>query len=338
MTSVAEVVISAKPQGVDDVESDMQRLEDTTNETAESLDETGAELGGLSRKFRGAMTAIIAGLAVGVAGVLSKVPVLGQAMDGLAAIFTALGFQVDKKLRPFISSLSQEFFELANAIFAGNYKKAKNELGDIFALFASINFTDLIKRAQDFAGKALGFVITQITQFANSLTVADITAFTSKIIQLTKRGLRVLINAADWSAFIISMITLLGKAVVARQKAVKQEIVDPLVGYIEDNWEDWLDSAIELGKDLIDKLVKGVKNNASKLANEVEKIELAAGVTIGDVTGTIGAGADAAGNAANETSDFIGSVGNGSTKIFLDGRQVNEQVGRVRKDVLNRRG
>jgi len=340
MTSIAELVVSAKPQGVDEVESEMNNLENTTQETTENLDQSAGMLSGLARKFKGGMMAIVGGLAIAAGGVLSQVPVLGQAMDGLKAIFQALAFQVDKKLRPFISKLSQEFFELSDAIFAGNYGQAKKEIGDSISLFSSIDVTRLIKDFQDLAANAVGFLADSFRQANENITAGDIQAITAKVIRLIKRGFRKLINATDWSALIGDIIEFMGKFQEGASKAVNNEIVKPLTGYIEDNWKDWVKGAIQFGKDLVKNIAKGIKNNNVDLRNAVESMEIASGITLGDVGALSAMAGGPVGMAAREAynSDFIGSRGSGNSTIMIDGSRLNDTQGRYRKDALNRRG
>jgi hypothetical protein len=338
MPTAEELIVALKSEGAQEVNDDLKTTERRMEGTADAAEEQADRLGGFANKVKGAMAAIVAGLAIGAAGILSQVPVIGEAMAGLKAVFNALALQIDKRLRPGLTTLNKEFFELANAIMSGNFSQVKKELKDIANVIkgfvTGVNITQLIKKFQNFAADAIGGLVTRITKFAQSLTVADFRKFNATLMRLTKRGLKKLINAADWSAFAIALVTMLGKAIVGNKQAIKQEIVDPLVGFIENNWRDWLDSAIQLGKDLVDKLIQGVKNKAGDLANAVENIELAAGVTVGDVADTVGGGGGG-GNTTQPTrrQERLFS-GRGTT---LDGRQLSESTGRYRADPSRRR-
>jgi len=335
MPTAEELIVALKSEGAQEVNDDLKTTERRMEGTADAAEEQADRLGGFANKVKGAMAAIVAGLAIGAAGILSQVPVIGEAMAGLKAVFNALALQIDKRLRPGLTKLNKEFFELANAIMEGDYSQVKKELKDIAGVIkgfvTGVNITQLIKKFQDFAADAIGGLVTRITKFAQSLTVADFRKFNATLIRLAKRGLNKLIGAADWSEFAITMVTTLGKAIVGRQQAVKNEIIDPLVGHIEDNWDDWLSSAIQLGKDLVDKLAEGVKNKAGDLADEVKDIELAAGVTIGDVTNAVG-GDGGGGGGTNNPRPTSRQQRLLSGNAQIDGRQLSESTGRHRAD------
>jgi len=290
--------------------------------------------------------------------------VLGQAMDGLKAIFQAIAFQVDKKLRPFISDLSQEFFELADAIFAGNYGKAKQEIKDIINLFKNINvgklltsfknlatdaiqfFADninvssLLKKFGSIASDAIDFLAQGFRNAENKISSEDIQRIISKLINLIESGLKGLINATDWSKLIGSIIDLMGKFQEGAKKAIDKQIVQPLTGFIEENWQDWVSAAIDFGKDLVENIAKGIRQNDTSVKQALSGMEIAGGVTLGDVmqVSTMGGPMGMALEQSGEVNDFIGSSVESQAKLFLDGREINKGVGRVRKDVLNRRG
>ena len=339
MPTAEELVVALRSEGATEVNDDLKTTEERMEDTADSADQQADRLGGFANKIKGAMAAIVAGLAIGAAGILSQVPVIGQAMSGLKAVFDAIVFRIDKQLRPGISSLSNEFFELANAIFAGDYKQAKKELKDIANTIKSFltggNITQLVKQFQDFAAEGLGFLVTQITQFAQTLTTEDFKKFYGTIIRLLKRGLNKLIGAADWSKFAMTMLETMGKAIVGRSQAVKQEIIDPLVDYIEDNWEEWLSTAIQFGKDLVNKIIDGIEQKTPALEEELNT-EIVAGITTGDLVGQVGRGAGVVQGSVKRGGEFVGGLGNGS--INLDGRDITEDTGRYRSDPSRRRG
>lgn len=85
-------------------------------ETAQSAGDSADQLEGFSKKFRGAMSAAVTALAIGAAGLLSQVPVIGAAFEGLKAVASAVAYQMDSVLRPAISGVTDTLFEVASSI------------------------------------------------------------------------------------------------------------------------------------------------------------------------------------------------------------------------------
>jgi len=339
MPTAEELIVALKSEGAQEVNDDLKTTERRMEGTADAAEEQADRLGGFANKVKVAMAAIVAGLAIGAAGILSQVPVIGEAMAGLKAVFSAVVMQIDKKLRPGITKLNKEFFELANAIMEGDYSQVKKELKDIANVVKSfvggINLTKLIKKYQDFVAKGIGKLVSALRGIINNISAKDVQGWVRKYINLSKRAFTKFIGATDWSAFIKDIISFMGRFAKGAGTAIDNNIVKPLVGYIEDNWKDWLDSAIQLGKDLVDKLVEGVKNKAGDLADAVKDIELAAGVTIGDVADTV-SGGDGGGTNVN-TSNPMMSAGTTRGGTQIDGRQLSESTGRYRADPSRRR-
>jgi hypothetical protein len=335
-------------------------------DTADTAERQADQLGGFANKIKGAMAAIVAGLAIGAAGVLSQVPVIGEAFAGLKAVFQAFAFQIDKRLRPGLTKINKEFFELANAIFAGDYEQAKKELKDIGSAIKNLDlsgaikeFTNFGKQAISFIGEnvnakqlvkdfntlaanAIGALVDGVSSANENLTAEDFQQVTSTVISLIKDGLTKLINAADWSAFVGDIIDLMGKFQEGASKAVNNEIVKPLTGYIEDNWDDWVDAAIEFGKDLVENIAKGIKQNDESVINAIAGMEIASGITLGDIGalsamagGPVGMAAGAAVNRAAGTTNTTND--SGFSGIIMDGRKMAEDTGRYFADASNRR-
>ncbi len=102
-------------------------------DTAESAGDSAEELQGFSERFSGAMTAAVSALAIGAAGLLSQVPVLGEAFSGLGALVAAVAFQMDKVLRPVVSPLTDLFYEWSAAIY-----EADGAIGTFIGVFSTI--------------------------------------------------------------------------------------------------------------------------------------------------------------------------------------------------------
>jgi len=116
MTDIEELVVRAKPAGISDTKGELEGLNEKLDESADELDETTGRLEGLQRRFSGAMQAIMVGLAVATAGLLSQVPVIGELMSGLGAIVDALALRLDQRLRPALQPITNRLFDVAEAL------------------------------------------------------------------------------------------------------------------------------------------------------------------------------------------------------------------------------
>lgn len=266
MVTVEELVVKATPTGIDDVNDEMQKMEKSVDETTEKVDDQGSKLSGMARKFKGAMGAIIAGIAVGAAGVLSKVPSLGGVVDGLAAIFDALALQLDGELRPTLNKISTAFFDIARAIAKGDYDKAVKRLKELIKNLLDVEDLDaktVIAKIQSIITDGLSKLTEFITKELNNISQKEIEKALTKVIELIRfgitNGLKLLKNEVDWKALFFAILRFLGRAAKASANVIDREIVQPLTRYIENNWRDWLDSAIQLAYGLIQTLIKGIK-------------------------------------------------------------------------------
>jgi hypothetical protein len=128
---ISELVVAARPEGLEETSDGLEQIEQRFDETAESFDETTAEFEDLQSRWQGAMTAIVTGLSVAVGGLLSTVPVLGEVMGGLGSILEAIGFQIDQVLRPALMPLTKRLFDVSAAIF-----QLDGRVADLFGLWS----------------------------------------------------------------------------------------------------------------------------------------------------------------------------------------------------------
>jgi len=147
------------------------------DETAESAGDSAEQLEGFSQRFAGAMGAAVAALAVGAAGLLSQVPVIGELFGGLSAIVQAVAFQMDGVLRPAMSGLTDTLFQISNAIF-----EADGSMGSLIGkLGALASGAGLVAGALLALGVSLtgpvGIAIAAITAAIAGLVVAWETNF-----------------------------------------------------------------------------------------------------------------------------------------------------------------
>jgi phage-related protein len=349
--TVEELIVRAKPEGIDGVNRKFGQMKTNLNEAKGEMQDTAGSFSDLAGKFKGVLGAITAGLAVGVGGVLTQVPVLKQAMGGLKTVFQALGFQIDKALRPFISDLSKEFFDLSGAIADGDYEQVRKELQDIGnvlgqidvgaavdeisqalgKLTEGINFEQVAKDITDFRNDLLNDIIDAISNFADNLTADDVEGASDSIITVLKDSLSTLITEVDWFQLLKSIIQLMGKITEGVAKSIKNEIVDPLLNKIEEKFNEAIGDAKQIGKDLIAKIIEGLKDKIPDLESEIS--DLPGGNVLLEGADVLADGADAA---QEQTTNFVRGQ-TGSPTISLDGRRLDERTGRYSFDRAARR-
>jgi uncharacterized membrane protein len=135
-----ELVVKALPEGFGETNDKLETTDEKFEEVSGSMEESTGLLSSLANKFGGALSAIVAGVAVATAGILSQVPILGEVVSGLTSVINAVAFQLDKRLRPVLGPVRDGLFELAQAIFEGNFGKAESIIKDFVDAVASINF------------------------------------------------------------------------------------------------------------------------------------------------------------------------------------------------------
>jgi len=338
LVSVAEVVVEAVPDGISDTTGELENMEQSVNESTESMSEQADQMSGLTESFQGAMGTAVAGLAVAAGGLLSQVPVLGEAFAGLNALVDAVAFQMDKVLRPVLTPLTNAFFNLSEMIF-----EAEGAVGTAIGVFASV--ASLVTAV----GAAVGAVAVKIFGFAavwgKVVAAAKIAAGVIGSVISIIGGLPAVVIAAiaALAGFAVAYLTN-WKGVRDKTDAIVAEIVQfvrdgfgRLTTWFSNTWAaNLISDAVEWGKGIIDSLIEGIRNGVSRLSDFVSGIEIAPGLTLGDVSGSVNLGGGGTGSGGT-SGDFIGARGSGSNRIFLDGREIENNQGRYRKDALNRR-
>jgi len=144
-----ELVVKALPEGFGETNDKLETTDEKFEEVSSSMEESTGLLSSLANKFGGALSAIVAGVAVATAGLLSQVPILGEVVSGLTSVINAVAFQLDKRLRPVLGPVRDGLFELAQAIFEGNFGKAESIIKDFVDAVASINFGEVFASITD---------------------------------------------------------------------------------------------------------------------------------------------------------------------------------------------
>lgn len=115
-SEVHELAVRVHPEGAEQTEDALDNVQGQFEETAATTEETAGMLGDAAEKLTGFMGAIVAGLTVAAAGLLSKVPVFQEVASALDLLLTSLGLQIDRTLRPAIGALSNAIVEISAAI------------------------------------------------------------------------------------------------------------------------------------------------------------------------------------------------------------------------------
>lgn len=114
---VNELVVSMRPEGVDETVDGLEQGQQAFEETAETAADESRELETFAERFKGALTVATGALAIAAGGLLAKVPIIGQAFAGVEAIITSLGLALDQLLRDLgFGGVIEGFFNIARAI------------------------------------------------------------------------------------------------------------------------------------------------------------------------------------------------------------------------------
>jgi hypothetical protein len=109
-----ELAVALEAKGAETTKRELGGVEEKFDDTAESVDESASNMEGFSKKYQGALQAIVSALAIATAGVLSRVPVLQSAAAGVSAVVDALAMRIDERLRPAIVPLNEKLYETAD--------------------------------------------------------------------------------------------------------------------------------------------------------------------------------------------------------------------------------
>ena len=152
MVNAEELVVSFRAEGADDTVESMEQVEGQLEDTTDQMEDQAEAAEGFTTKFRGAMGALVAGIAVAAGGLLSKVPVLGETFSGFMAIVDKLALSLDETLRPAFSDLRDELFDISDEIDADEDITAN--MGTVTLEFSKLafgSFSDLLTGKGDIA-------------------------------------------------------------------------------------------------------------------------------------------------------------------------------------------
>ena len=342
-----------------ETQEDLEGVEAAMDETANSAGNSAEELEGFSQRFQGAMSAAVAGLAVGAAGLLSQVPVVGEAMSGLFAIVEAVAFQMDSVLRPVLSPIGDFFFDIANAIF-----EADGALGTIIGAVASFVSIAAVVLA------AIVGVVKILSVFAGA--IATVVGALGTIISVVGAVASALAGLISLPALLIAAFVALAAALIFNVGGAR----DRLGEILSDIWDFFVDLAADLadwagdlasdafdwGRDIITRFIGGLESMVGvvrevledmpfigqilslfdRLTDALDDIELSGSAQANisqSLSGAFGGGGGG-GNSGRASSRprFGAATGGGRGGSQIDGRQITESTGRYRSGSPNRRG
>lgn len=375
MADVEELVVRAKPEGIDTTTGELGDLEDRFGDTADTLDETGDQMEGLASRWEGALTAIMTGLAVAVGGLLSQVPILGELMAGLGAVIEAVAFQIDQLLRPVLTPLTDLLFELSSAIF-----EAEGPLGDLIALFGLftavqvggigaiagwIAATEGIGAVLSGIGTALSVAISGLTSFGSTLlslitgsiaAAAALGALAGLVVVLalnTVGAFDMITNAgqelhsmfAGLVDFMLAFLAVGSLGLIPLLAAIGAAIVELVQGDVS--------GAVSAFQRVLGTFATGIVRTFQRVLSVIRQVAGAIGSVAGEVMEIPGvraalqvAGAGTGAGGAGAGGGGTGGAGGGGTggmptirnQLFIDGREAEKGTRKHRDKETNRRG
>jgi len=299
---VQELVVRAVPEGVSDTVDGLGEMTDQVEDSTDQMDEQASSMADLSKQFAGAMNVAVAGLAVASASLLSQVPVLGEAFDGLFAIVSGVAFQMDSVLRPVLSPLTDAFLNVADTIFqaegaGGALVGMLGTLVTIFgavvvpaaALAAKLGLAASTGAALISAGSTLigviaaiagaivslpgliavgiaalvGFIAAYLTNWNGARDKTN--AIVGEIVKLVKEGFSTFVDKAK--EFLGKLINALKNGFPGAVKAVSDFVSD-----VGDKFTNIISNAKNWGEDLIGAFIDGVESKVSTLKSKVSDV------------------------------------------------------------------
>lgn len=332
-----------------ETQDDLQGVERTMDETADSAGNSAEELEGFSQKFKGAMGAAISALAVGAAGLLSQVPIVGEAFSGLSAIVDELIFKIDDDLRPSLSGFRDDLFETAADVgeAEGSIAAFRTALDGVGQAIQDTSTGQLQQEIQSLTGVTipqnwldLGWdIITMDARNAvDTLTRVvsqypeDFGTFLESIAPKAGREYnKIVADTRNWVNNLVREV----KQFPGRAQTFFSNLASDLNTWAGDLAAD----ARGWGVDLINSFTDGIEARLSGLRDflsDLRNLGGSVGVSVPSLGGVGGGGGGGSGGGRPQ----FGRVGEGATSggTTLDGRQLSESTGRYRSDPGRRRG
>jgi len=365
MTTVSEVVVGLRSEGAEDTKDDLEGVSEQTEETTQQLQAQSDQMTELAQSFSGALKAATVGLAVASAGLLSQVPILGQAFDGLFAIVNSVALAMDTVLRPVLTPLTNKMFELSQAINESNapIKTLLGILAAVGAVIAGVLLGPVGVLGAAIAGLVTGAglaavnfekfkkAVTRVANFIAKRAPPAIKAFATEINELAGKVLTELENrldAVNWEQVGKKIMRRLIDATVKFAKFAK-DVIDKI------DWEKrgkqiarvlrkgiiaLKDIMKGAGKILMDALIAGIDSKTDDLQQDINDVASTFNVIPG-VSGvqpfqtTANNGGT---SSASSSSRTLPGSQTTTTQVFLNGRQIGQGTSGERFDESARRG
>jgi hypothetical protein len=366
MTLVEELVVRAKPDGIDETTDQLDSMEDEFGDTADEMDRTAGQMEGLATQWQGAMTAILSGLAIAAGGLLSQVPVIGELMSGLGAIIEAVAFQIDQLLRPVITPLTDTLFDLSAAIFelegtaadivgviglwgAAVLGATAGAIGWLVATEGLIGTLSLLGGMLLSALTNIGAFITGTVAGATLLGIA-IGAVVVKFLDMI--GVLAMVNSIgqrvgslfgeDVTDAFLVLGTVLSLGLLPIIAALGAALVQLLRGDIPGAVNAFMQVINMFGSAFVDtfkRILGFIQDIISGIGEAGGALQQLPGVSSpAPNTGGGGGATSGGGGGNNNNQGFFGGLLDQTTQLFVDGREVEKGTRRHRDRETNRRG
>jgi phage-related minor tail protein len=355
MAVADELIVALRTEGADETKQDLQEVDKQFQDTASKADTSSQNLSGFAAKFQGAMKVAIAALSIAAVGLLSQVPVIGEAFAGIGAIIDALIFQVDKFIRAVGGEkISEGLFNISEKIF-----EAEGAMGTLISVITLVvSGLAILAAALLAAGVASGTLVP--TMLAGAAAIKGVVLAILGTIG-TILSLPVILAAAlvALAAFAVAYLTnwkgtrdktdaIVGKIVEFVKKGFNKfvefvgSILSPFadkVGQIftdiADRIKQWAadlaDKAVGYGEDIVRAIARGIRAYFSLITAPFDMIADAIGIDL-DI-GSVGGGGSTGSTSA---VSGLARTGGGST-LSMDGRSLTRTTGRYESDRLTRR-
>jgi hypothetical protein len=262
MPTAQELIVAIRSEGVDQTRGKLEDVGDSMSDTASKAGNSADRLEGFSQKFQGAMGAAVAALAVGAAGLLSQVPVIGEVASGLGAVVDSVVVKIDETLRPILTPITNKLFELAKAI-----SNTDGTLGKIIGVITTVIAVGLVLAGVVVAiGAAIAPFLAGLSAIATvgGLVISAITTIAGALLSLPViLGLLV----AAVIAFVAAYIFNIG-GVRDKTNSILGKVFDFFVRLGQDilAWAKSTASMIfEKAKKIGAQLLQGIKNKGKAL-------------------------------------------------------------------------
>lgn len=363
MVTAEELTVAIRSEGAGETRDQIEGVEGAMNDTAESAGATAEEVGGLGERISGVMSAAVAALAVGAAGLMSQIPVLGQLMSSLIAVVQAVAFQMDSVLRPVLGPVSNFFFELSNAIF-----EAEGAIGTAIGVFSTLaSIAGIVGAAMLKFGVSVGTVAAKFSGVIGAIkgfvvavgailgvSTAAAAALVGVVAAVVAFAAAFALNIGGIRDTTIRVFNQIKNTVVNAVGSFISNALDALGGFasrvasvltgVASAFADWASSlasdAFDFGRDLIQGFINGIQSLLNRLRGFLSDLRDVGGAVGIDVPslGSVGGGGGGGGGGTGRARGVGGASFGGSTNIVLDGRKQSEDTGRYRADPGRRRG